>query len=299
MYFIVHGFLYLLSLLPLRILYLVSDGAYFFLYHVAGYRKKVVSKNLLIAFPEKPEEERKRIEKQFYKNFTDNFIETVKLITGKGAFASTHLDFDGRLFQEQFDKGNRVQLHLGHHFNWEMANMSMSRDLAFPLLMVYQPVQNALFERLMLGIRSSTGNHLLPANNLRAAMMPFRNTRYLLALIADQSPGDVSKAYWLNFFGRPTPFLAGPERGALAGNLAVVFAQIYKIKRGHYGTRFEVFTEKAASLAKGDLTRSYVRYLENAIRQHPEIWLWSHRRWKKEWKPEYLRQWIDEEPAPL
>ena len=166
------------------------------------------------------------------------------------------------------------------------------------MLMVYLPVQNKVFEKLMLRIRTSSGNHLLPATHLRSAMMPFRNTKYLLALIADQSPGDASKAYWLNFFGRPTPFLKGPETGAVSGNLVVVFGKIIRVKRGQYVVPYELVTEDAGTLPKGELTRRYARYLEQSIREHPANWLWSHRRWKKEWKPEYARLWIGEEHAP-
>jgi KDO2-lipid IV(A) lauroyltransferase len=298
MYFIIHGLLYLLSLLPLRVLYFISDGVYFLLYYIIGYRRKVVKDNLFIAFPERSVKERKKIEKQFYKNFTDNFIETLKLLSGGSRFALKHFSADANIMQQQYDKGNRVQFHMGHHFNWEMGNVAMSSLTSFPMLMVYLPVQNKLFEKLMLKIRSSSGNHLMPATQMRRAMIPFRNTKYLLALIADQVPGDVTKAYWLNFFGRPTPFLRGPERGAVAGNLPVMFGQIFKVRRGHYILNYELCTEDPASMPKGELTRRYVRYLENAIREHPSMWLWSHRRWKKEWKPEYNGSWIGEDAVP-
>ena len=128
MYFIVHGLLYLVSLLPLRVLYIISDAAYGLLYYIIGYRRKVVKDNLLHAFPEKTVEERAVIEKQFYKNFADNFIETIKLLSGKAAFASKHVSFDGALLEEQYAKGRRVQFHLGHNFNWEMGNVAVSRE---------------------------------------------------------------------------------------------------------------------------------------------------------------------------
>ena len=185
---------------------------------------------------------------------------------------------------------------MGHNFNWEMGNIAVSALTPYPMLMVYMPVKSKVFEKLMLKIRSSSGNHLLPATNLRSAMLPFRNNQYLLALIADQVPGDATKAYWLDFFGRPTPFVRGPERGAVAGNLPVLFGQIFKIKRGHYFLDYELCTDDPASLPKGELTLRYARYLEKAIRAHPSMWLWSHRRWKKEWKEEYADLWIGEQP---
>jgi KDO2-lipid IV(A) lauroyltransferase len=294
MYRIVYGLLYLLSMLPLQILYIFSDGFYFLLYHAIGYRKKVVRKNLEIAFPEKTQEERKRIEKQFYKNFIDNFIETLKLLSGGRRFAVEHFQADGTLIAQEYAKGKKLQFHLGHNFNWEMGNIAITSYIPYKMIGVYLPVKNEVFEKLMMKIRTVSGNAVLPATNMKNAMLPFRNTQYMLALIADQVPGDASKAYWMNFFGRPTPFIRGPERGAVAGNLSVMFGYFYKIKRGHYRFEYELCTSDAASLPKGEITRKYVRFLESVIRKYPDMWLWSHRRWKKEWKPEYSRLWIDD-----
>lgn len=299
MYHIVYGFLYLLSMLPLKMLYIFSDGIYFLVYHIMGYRKDVVRKNLEIAFPEKSIEEKKKIEKQFFKNFIDNFIETLKLLSGGSKFATKHFFTDNTLLEQEFAKGKKLQFHLGHNFNWELGNIGMTSYTSFKMLSVYMPVKNKVFEKLMLKIRTVSGNAVLPATDMKNAMLPYRNTQYLLALIADQVPGDPSKAFWLNFFGRPTPFIRGPERGAAAGNLAVIFGQIHKVKRGYYTLTYELCTSDAASMPTGEITRRYVRYLEKVIREHPEMWLWSHRRWKKEWKPEYSKLWIDDKhPHP-
>ncbi|HUQ66539.1 MAG TPA: lysophospholipid acyltransferase family protein, partial [Flavitalea sp.] len=268
-------------------------------YHVLGYRKQVVRHNLLIAFPEKTEEERKRIEKQFYKNFIDNFIETLKLLSGGSKFAVKHCTTDKTLLEHEFAKGKKIQFHLGHNFNWEVGNVSTALYTSFKIIGVYLPVKNQVFEKIMLRIRTVSGNIMVPATDMKNSMLPYRDSQYMLALIADQVPGDASKAYWMNFFGKPTPFIRGPERGAAAGNLTVLFANIYKIKRGYYHLYYELCTNEAATLPKGEITRRYVRFLEKSIREHPEMWLWSHRRWKKEWKPDYSRLWIDDQhPHP-
>jgi Kdo2-lipid IVA lauroyltransferase/acyltransferase len=299
MYRIVYGLLYLLSMLPLRMLYIFSDSFYFLLYHIVGYRKNVVRSNLEIAFPEKSVEERRKIEKHFYKNFIDNFIETLKLLSGGSKFAVEHFHTDGSLIHEEYAKGKKLQFHLGHNFNWEIANIAITSYIPYKMIGVYLPVKNQVFEKLMMKIRTVSGNAVLPATDMKNAMLPYRTTQYMLALIADQVPGDPSKAYWMNFFSRPTPFIRGPERGAVAGNLSVMFGYIYKIKRGHYKLEYELCTSDAASLPKGEITRRYVRFLENVITKHPDMWLWSHRRWKKEWKPEYGRLWIDDKsPHP-
>jgi Kdo2-lipid IVA lauroyltransferase/acyltransferase len=298
MYHIVYGFLYLISLLPLRLLFIISDIFYLLLYHVFGYRKDVVRKNLLIAFPTKSEDERRRIEKQFYKNFIDNFIETIKLLSGGSEFAAKHFSVDGTLMEQEYAKGKKLQFHLGHNFNWEVGNVATTAYTPYKMLSVYLPVKNEVFEKLMYKIRTVSGNVLVPSTDMKNAMLPYRNTTYLLALIADQVPGDAGKAYWLNFFGKPTPFIRGPERGAAAGNHSVMFGQIYKTKRGHYKLVYELCTSDAASLPRGEITKRYVRFLERVITDHPDMWLWSHRRWKKEWKPEYSKLWIDDTPHP-
>lgn len=299
MYYIVYGVLYVLSLLPLRVLFVFSDGLYVLLYHVIGYRKNVVRKNLSIAFPNKTEDEKRKIEKKFYKNFIDNFIETLKMLSGGVKFALKHFDADTSLIDQQYHNGKKLQFNLGHNFNWELANISVGARTAYPVLSVYLPVKSPVFEKLMRKIRGASGNILIPATDMKNAMLPYRNTLYLLALISDQVPAVESNAFWLSFFGVPTPFMRGPERGAVAGNLSVMFGHFIKTKRGHYRLEYELCTSEAASLPPGEITRRYARYLEEVITERPEMWLWSHRRWKKEWKPEFSNLWIDDvNPVP-
>jgi KDO2-lipid IV(A) lauroyltransferase len=153
-------------------------------------------------------------------------------------------------------------------------------------------------DRLFLHLRTQTGCVMLPATDMRNAIVPYRHTQYQLALVADQAPGDVFKAYWLNFFGRPTPFVRGPESGARTGNIPVIFAKLYKVKRGYYRAHLEVGAENPQEMPEGELTRRYIVFLEKAIRQHPDMWLWSHRRWKHNWKEEYKSMWIGLEQPP-
>jgi len=297
MYYLIYGPIYLLSLLPLRFLYILADFIYVILYYLIGYRKKVVLKNLLTAFPEKTEAERKSIAKKFYKNFVDTFIETIKLLSSDKTFLSKHVTIkNGELLQSLYDRGQRVQVHMGHNFNWEYANAAFAMSTPYTFLGVYMPITNQNFDRMFRKLRSRFGTILIPATDMRKSMLPYRNEVYLLGLVADQVPGDVQRAFWIDFFGNPAPFARGPERGALAGNISVVFAQIYKTRRGHYITEFSLGVDSPASMEEGELTRKYVRFLEEVIRKYPDMWLWSHRRWKREWKPEYIDNWIGEVP---
>lgn len=298
MYYVLFIPLYLLSLLPLRVLFLLSDFVAALNWYVIGYRKKVVLDNLRMAFPEKTEQERKAIAKRFYRNFVDNFIETIKLLSASHAWIRRHFVLDSNPFTELYKTGRKCQLHLGHNFNWEVANVAMPFYIDYTFIVVYMPIKNKAMDRLFMYLRSRTGSVMLPATNMRNAIVPWRNTQYLLALVADQAPGDVSKAYWLNFFGHPTSFVRGPESGARVGDIPVVFTQIYKVKRGYYRAHMELAAENPKQLPEGELTRRYIAFLEKGIRQYPDMWLWTHRRWKHAWKPEYKKLWIGPDQPP-
>jgi len=287
MYYIVYGALYLVSLLPLKVLYLVSDFAYLILYYVVGYRRKVVMKNLAQAFPAKTGEERLQIAKKFYRNFTDSFIETIKLLSAGKKFVREHFKGDFSVFEYLYAKGRKCQIHSSHNFNWEYANLGIPLNIPHTLLTVYMPIKNKIFERIFKKFRSKTGAVLLPATNMRTAIIPYRNTVYALALVADQNPGDPKNALWFDFLGKPAPFVRAPESGARRGNIPVVFCHFLKEKRGFYNVCFSLASENPADTKPGELTKRYVDYLENVIRANPEVWLWSHRRWKWDWKESY------------
>ena len=295
MYYLVYGLLYLLSLTPLWLLYGVSDIIAFFLYAVIRYRRAVVLSNLQIAFPEKTDAERLRIAKRFYRNFTDNFIETIKLLSASPSFLKKRLVLDNPgLLDHFYDQGRKLQAHLGHLFNWEIGNAAIPMLTRYPFLVAYMPVENKVFERLFLHLRSRTGSIPLPATKLQRAILPFRNQQYILALVADQAPGGPENSYWLNFFGQPTPFVRGPERGARIADIPVIFVRFYRPRRGYYRAELITIAEHPGVLPEGELTRRYRTLLEDAIRREPDSWLWSHKRWKFNWKPEFSSFWIDE-----
>jgi Kdo2-lipid IVA lauroyltransferase/acyltransferase len=294
MYYVVYGGLYLVSLLPLWLLYPLSDVLAFILYYVIRYRRRVVFSNLAIAFPEKADAERRRIARKFYRNFVDNLIETIKLLSASKSFIMRHFVLDNpEVLQGFYEEGRRCQLHLGHTFNWELANAAMPFYTRYAFIVAYMPIESKALDRLFLHLRSRTGSILLPATRMQRAMMPYRNEQYLLTLVGDQAPPHADNAYWLNFFGRPTPFIRGPERGARAGDIPDVFARFYRSRRGYYRIHFTVLSDHSARMPEGRITQLYARHLEEAIRQNPDLWLWSHKRWKHEWKEEFSRLWVN------
>ena len=287
LYRIVYGLLYTISLLPLKVLYIISDFAYFILYYIIQYRKKVVLSNLKQAFPQKSDEERKKIAKKFYQNFSDSFIETIKLFSASEKFIRKRFYGDFSVINYLFEKGRKCQLLSSHNFNWEYANLGIPLNIKYSLLTVYMPIENKIFDKIFKKLRTKTGALLLPATELRTAIIPYRNMRYALALVADQNPGNPRSAYWINFLNKPAPFVKGPESGARRGNIPVVFSYFLKERRGYYRIYNLLAEENPVNTKPGELTIKYVRFLEEMVKKNPEVWLWSHRRWKWEWKEEY------------
>lgn len=287
MYYIVYGLLYTFSLLPLRVLYLVSDLAYFILYYVAGYREELVLNNLLIAFPEKTEEERKEIAKQFYLNFTDTFIESIKMISiGKDEVVRrSNCDFE--LINQLIDKGNNLHVMVGHQFNWEFANLVYAMHIRIPFVGIYMPVNNKIIDKIFLKVRERYGTIMISAKDFKNKMHTVFSEQYMLALAADQNPGNPAGAYWLKFFSKPAPFVTGPGKGAVKNNTAVVFVAFEKPRRGYYSYKATLVAANGASHTPEQLTVLYKNILEDTIRKNPSNYLWSHRRWRHEWKEGY------------
>jgi KDO2-lipid IV(A) lauroyltransferase len=287
MYRILSGLIRLLSHFPLRLLYFFSDVLYFITYYIAGYRKKVVMQNLSIAFPEKTLQQRKRIAKDFYHNLIDTFIETLKFFSWDMEDVEKRLEVDDSGFVEACNTGQPVNLFAMHNFNWEFVNWWAGKHSPLPIVAIYMPVGNPHLDKMIYDMRTKQGTILIPATDFRRQYLAWLKKRHILGTVADQSPGNPSNAYWLPFFGRKTAFIKGAERGAAAVHASVVFLNFYKIKRGYYRIESKFIVRDAATLPRAELTKRYVQFVEDCIRRNPSNYLWSHRRWKHEWKPEY------------
>lgn len=298
MYHLIFGGLYLSSLLPMRVLYLISDFFYFFLYYVFGYRKEVVMANLLQAFPCKTEQERKEIAKKFYRNFVDHWIETVKLLSISKTAMNKRVSGNFEVFHQLYASGRSVQVNLGHFFNWETMTLHAGINQPYTFLTVYLPQSSKIMNRLILYIRGRWGNPLLPSLDMARAIIPWRKKQYLLALGADQRPVTPDNAYWVNFLNKPAGFVKGPERYARGQGIPVVMMTTTRKKRGHYHFDYFLLCDDPKALPEGELIRRYVRHLEENIQLQPELYLWSHKRWKHPWKEEYEKLWVDEVPSP-
>lgn len=293
MYYIVFPLLYLISLLPFFVLYRVSDIAVFFLANVFKYRREVILNNLKIAFPEKSDAERIAIAKQFYRYFADTFIESIKFISFSKKQLLKRSTGSFEVINELIDKGYNINIMAGHQFNWEYANLLCAINLKIPFVGIYMPISNKVLNKIFYDIRKRYGTILISAGDFKNERHDVFKKQYILALAADQNPGNPASGYWLNFFGRPVPFVSGPEKGAILNNAAVVYIGFEKIKRGYYNFTSTLLTEKSAATSPGELTCLYRDMLEKTIRKDPANYLWSHRRFKFEWNEAYKNLWVD------
>lgn len=243
--------------------------------------------NLQIAFPEKTNEERKKIAIAFYHNLVDTFLESIKFITLSKKQIEKRSTGEFKLINDLATKGYDIHIMAGHQFNWEYANLLYSMNLTIPFVGVYMPINNKILNKIFFNFRKQFGTILIPATDFRNQRHSVFPKQYSLALAADQNPGNPANAYWVNFFGRPAPFITGPAKGAVRNNTAIVIVGFKKIKRGYYSFTTTLLAENGSLFTPQQLTVLYKNELEKIIRRDPANYLWSHRRWKYSWKPEY------------
>lgn len=275
-------FIYLLSVLPFPVLYLFSDFIYFVLYTCLGYRKKVVLQNLHNAFPDKSETEIDRICKAFFHNLCDFMVETFKILTISKAGITKRCKFSDsglELFAKYANEGKSVIMVMGHIGNWEWAGHPFSLLCKQKLVVLYHPLSNKYFEKLMLGMRSRFGTKMIPMKTAFKEMVANRKLVTATVFISDQTPMP-ENAHWTTFLNQDTPVFKGTEVIAKKLNLPVVYCCVKKVKRGYYEMFAETLVADPASTADGEITELHTKRTEKDILECPESWLWSHRRWK-------------------
>jgi KDO2-lipid IV(A) lauroyltransferase len=286
-YHILHSVIYLTTLLPFFIIYRISDLLFILLYYILQYRKKVILMNLRNSFPDKSVEEISLIFKQYYKYFCDLTLETLKTLsmTKKQALKRCVFDPDSLKLLENLHTANKdIILVLGHYGNWELAGSSFSSQCSYQLYVVYKPLSSKYFDRLVYKMRTRWGTKLIPMNETYKRMKTFNKGKTATAFITDQTPSP-ENAYWTTFLNQDTPVFWGTELIAKKLRYPVVYMSIKRLKRGYYKIFAEMLFEKPELTASGEISETHTRKLEQTILEHPQFWLWSHRRWKHK-KPE-------------
>jgi Kdo2-lipid IVA lauroyltransferase/acyltransferase len=281
-YYLTLPFIYLISILPFRVLYFISTGLYGLLYYVLGYRKGVVMENLRKSFPEKSEEEIKGIAKRYYKYLCDLFLETFKTLTVSKETMLKHCYFNPQakaVFDNLAAENKSIVLVMGHLGNWEWAGNTFSLVNKHQLYVIYHPISNKYFEWLMYKMRTRFGTKLIAMKDTFREMLENREELNATAFIADQTPAP-QNAYWTTFLNQDTPVFKGTEMISRKVNYTVVYATVKRVKRGYYEMFAEVLCENPKGTSDGEISELHTRKLEKDIREQPEVWLWSHRRWK-------------------
>lgn len=292
-YYLLYPVAWCLGKLPYKVQFLFSDLVRWVLYGVVRYRREVVRTNLRNSFPEKSEQERKQIERAFYKHLADVFIETLSLASVSEHQIRQRMKYLNMDDLMRWTGGRSWISAMAHYGSWEYTtnfDLYKTHDNA---LAVYRPLTNKGADRFYHRIRSRFGVIPIAMHDVGREMMRRKreNSHVTLALIADQTPGWPEIQNWTLFLGQWTPFFMGMEKLALKFHMPVVFLDVHKVRRGYYEARFDLIYDGDEAVPEGEITRRYAERLEQMIRTRPELWMWSHRRWKHS-----LENWLANHP---
>ena len=291
-YHILFFLLYLLSLLPMRLLYLLSDCLFFPLFHIVKYRRKVVEKQLDECFPEKSMQERRVIERQFYHFFCDYLVEVIKLFSISKKEMMRRMKFVGiEQVREELKDKKFCFLYLGHYCNWEYI---ASLSYWLPEIhcgQIYHRIYNQAFDELFLKLRGQFGGESILMKDTLRRILTLRNQekKVMIGFIADQLPKWENMHHWTTFLNHDTSFFIGAERIAKQVDAALYYVDVERVKRGYYQVRFRLMTLHPKEFPDYELTDQYARLLEESICRQPAYWLWTHKRWKRT-KEEWLKR---------
>lgn len=274
-------FLKLISRLPFSVLYAIGGLFYVIVYYLISYRKKVVFDNLRNSFPEKPESEIEKIAQRFYRYFTDLTLETLKLGNIDAETFKARMQVKNpEAINRYFEQNKSVVVLTMHYHNWEWGSV-FPLFLKHKILGVYKPLHNLQFDKYMNGNRARFGAEMVPNSLVLRRVIEAHNKKepLFIWLAGDQTPPHYHK-FWLNFFNQEAIFYQGPAAISRRFNYPVFFQKTIKKGRGIYETTFELLFENPEKFNETEIMKTYVKKMEETIREHPEFYLWSHRRWK-------------------
>lgn len=280
MYYLLYIIFLPLSILPFPLLFLLSRVLFFMLYHLAGYRKKVVLNNLHNAFPNYAKKDIELIAKNFYLHFSELMLETIKgLSISPKNLQRRYRPKNPKLFRDLYAKHDSILLVQGHYCNWEWFSIipTYTPHMVFA---AYKPVNNLSFDRFFYTLRSRFGVKPIPMQQTARTIIKNKNNKCIHVLIADQSPMKSESRYWTSFLQQEALIFMGPEKIARSTNMPVYFLEIEKTGFAKYQFDIIPICLDPSQTKEYDITERHVRQLEQMILNNPEHWLWSHRRWK-------------------
>ena len=281
-YILIYPVLWIVSMLPFRVLYFVSDLLYILMYYVIGYRKKVVKENLNLVFPNKSEAELRIVLKRFYHHLCDMIVESVKSMNISIDSMKSRYKFNNLDIITDYEKQNKsIILMCAHYGSWEwifiLQTYTTHRSYA-----IYKRLQNKYFDRLVKSIRARYNSYLITTKETFSVMEEARKKGILSmsGFASDQSPKKDKARYWADFMGINVPVHTGAEALAKKLDMPIVFFSVKRIKRGYYEATFQTLAEKPKSFNDYDITDRFLRLVEAQINEAPEYYLWTHKRWK-------------------
>jgi KDO2-lipid IV(A) lauroyltransferase len=278
---VVYAGIFCVSLLPLSVLYIAAYPFYLILNYVLKYRYKIISDNLLNAFPEKSKSELNTITKAYYRYLTMLFCEVIKGVSiSKNQLQKRVNLVNPEMLAHYNEQKKPVIVLLGHHGNWEMIALASTLVAPQPFFIVYKPLKSKLANQIFKKIRQRQGATLVPMNDTYDALIQNKHNAAVFTLVADQNPSNIKNAFWVPFLNQNTVFLSGPEILAKKLKYPILYLSVNCYKSGYYNIETKVILEENTPFDSGDITRKYAALLEEDIINKPHFWLWSHKRWK-------------------
>lgn len=285
LYYVIYALWFLLSLLPLRIHYMLSDVVYLLIYRLLHYRIKVVRKNISESFPEKSADEQLAIERGFYHWFCDYLVESIKMLTMSERQMRKRMVFRGTETVDQVvGEGQSCAVYLGHYCNWEwISTLPLAVSDKGICAELYHPIENPDFNRLFLYIRQRFRSVCIPMEETLRHIVKYQHEGrpMIIGYIADQKPNWRNIHFWVDFLNHYTPVFTGSERIIKRTRQAFFYGDVRRIKRGYYECEFKLIEQHSEQIPDYELTQRYMQELERSIRRDPAYWLWSHDRWSR------------------
>lgn len=281
-YLIAYPFLWCISMLPFRLLYLFSDFTYLIVYYLIGYRKKTVRENLALALPHLSTEERLAIEKKSFRHLCDMFLEMIKTMTISNKEISKRFVFTNMEVYKNLEAQEKsIAMMLAHYASYEWV-ISMNAYVNFSAFAIYKKIANPYFDKLVRNIRSRFKANLITTKETIPVIINNNRNKELsiYGFASDQSPRISSAYHWQKFMGVEVPVHTGAEMLSKKYDMNVIFLKVQKVKRGYYQARFEVLSDNAKEVPNYEITDQFLKLVEQQILEAPEYYLWTHKRWK-------------------
>ncbi len=281
-YLIAYPFLWCISMLPFRLLYLFSDFVYLIVYYLIGYRKKTVRENLALALPHLSTEERLAIEKKSFRHLCDMFLEMIKTMTISNKEISKRFVFTNMEVYKNLEAQEKsIAMMLAHYASYEWV-ISMNAYVNFSAFAIYKKIANPYFDKLVRNIRSRFKANLITTKETIPVIINNNRNKELsiYGFASDQSPRISSAYHWQKFMGVEVPVHTGAEMLSKKYDMNVIFLKVQKVKRGYYQARFEVLSDNAKEVPNYEITDQFLKLVEQQILEAPEYYLWTHKRWK-------------------